>query len=71
MGYHLDSMSQNPMTGVLIGADGYPTKTVIMALTQCGSSNRERGPGSVLIHILWKELDPNDGWTRITGKEGK
>jgi hypothetical protein len=23
------------------------------------------------LQILWKELDPNDGWTRITGKEGK
>jgi hypothetical protein len=35
---------------VLIGADRDPTKTLIMALNERVSSNRERGPGSMLIH---------------------
>src|SRR3954469_18569925 len=25
--------------------------------------------GFVTLQILWEELDPNDGWTRITGKK--
>src|SRR4051794_11367049 len=36
--------------GVPIGTDRDPTKTQILALNQGGSFNRERGPGSVLIH---------------------
>jgi hypothetical protein len=34
------------------GADRDPTKTLIIGIEQRGSSKRERGPGSVLIHRL-------------------
>jgi hypothetical protein len=42
---------ENPLNRrVLIGADRDPTETLIMALNERVSSNRERGPGSMLIH---------------------
>jgi hypothetical protein len=41
----------NPLNRrVPIGADRDPTKTLIMALNERVSSDRERGPGSMLIH---------------------
>jgi hypothetical protein len=36
-----------------------------------GGVARSMITGFATLQILWKELDPNDGWTRITGKEGK
>jgi len=50
-GYHLDSKSRSRWTGGSRSAPiGTPPKRWLLVSNQCGSSNRERGPGSVLIY---------------------